>query len=78
MILLTVCKEDVREETVKKCFAKSRISPKDQGNAQNGLDDPFIELRSNIEKLKCLGVDKIPEELTPEEYAILSQYCNGA
>ena len=66
---LTICWEDVTEETVKKCFAKSRISTKDQGNAQNDLDDPFIELRSNMEKLKSPGFDEIPEELTPKEFA---------
>ena len=53
---------------MKKCFAKSRISAEDQASAQNDLDDPFIELRSNLEKLKSLGVVVIPEELTPEEY----------
>ena len=53
---------------MKKCFAKSRISAEDQASAQNDLDDPFIELRSNMEKLKSLGVVVIPEELTPEEY----------
>ena len=29
----------------------------------------MIELRNNIEKLKSLGVDEIPEELPPEEVA---------
>ena len=67
--MLTVCWEDVTEETVKKCFTKSHISPKDQANAQNDLDDPFIELRSNMKKLKSLAVDKIPRELTVEEFA---------
>ena len=33
-VMLTICWEDVTEETVKKCFTKSRISPKDQANAQ--------------------------------------------
>ena len=69
MKMLAVCWEDVTEETMKKCFAKSRISAEDQASAQNDLDDPFIELRSNMEKLKSLGVAVIPEELTPEEYA---------
>ena len=69
MKMLTVCWEDVTEETVKKCFTNSRISAEDQASAQNDLDDPFIELRSNIEKLKSLGVVIIPEGLTPEEYA---------
>ena len=49
MKMLTVCWEDVTRETVKKCFAKSRISPKDQTNAQNYLDDPSIELRRNMQ-----------------------------
>ena len=53
---------------MKKCFTKSRISHKDQANAENVLDDPFIKLRINIEKLKSLGVDEIPEDLTPEEF----------
>ena len=70
MKMLTVYWEDVTEETVKKCFTKSHISPKDQANTQNDLDDPFIELRNNIEKLKSLGVNEIPEELTREEFAI--------
>ena len=69
MKMLTVCWEDVTEETVKKCFTKSHISPKDQANTQNDLDDPFIELRSNMKKLKSLAVDKIPRELTVEEFA---------
>ena len=69
MKMLTVSYEDTSEETIKKCFAKSRISPKDQANAQNGLDDPFIELRSNMGKLKSLGVDEIPDEHTPEKFA---------
>ena len=67
MKMLTVCWENVTEETVKKCFAKSRISAKDQANAENDLDDPFIELRSNMAKLKSFGVDEIHEELTPKE-----------
>ena len=69
MKMLTLCWEDVTEETVKKGFAKSRISAEDQASAQNDLDGLFIELRSNMEKLKSLGVVVIPEELTPEEYA---------
>ena len=69
MEMVTLCWEDVTEETVKKCFIKFRISSKDQANTHNNLDDPFIELRSNMEKLKSLGVNVIPEELTPEEFA---------
>ena len=69
MKMLTVCWEDVTEETVKKCFAKSRISAEDQASPQNDLDDSFIELRSNMEKLKSLGVVVFPEEPSPEEYA---------
>ena len=60
-MLLTVCWEDVTEETVKKCSAKSCISTEDQASTQNELDDPFIELRSNME-LKSLGVVVIHEE----------------
>ena len=33
--MLTVCWEDVIEETGKKCFAIARILPKDQANTQN-------------------------------------------
>ena len=69
MKMLTICWENLAEEAVKKCFAKSRISPKDQANARNDPDDPFIELRSNMEKLKSIGADEFPEELTPEEFA---------
>ena len=61
--MLSVCWEDVAEET------ESRISAEDQASAQNDLDDPFIELRSNLEKVKSLGVVVILEELSPEEYA---------
>ena len=68
MEMVTLCWEDLTEETVKKCFIKFRISSKDQANTHNNLDDPFIELRSNMEKLKSLGVNAIPEELTPEEF----------
>ena len=67
MKMVTVCWENVTEKTVRNCFAKSRISAEDQARAQNDLDDPFVELRINMEKLKSLGV--IPEELTPEKYA---------
>ena len=49
--MLTVCWEDATGEKVKKCFAKSLISPKDQANAQNATDDPFIELRNNMRKI---------------------------
>ena len=63
-----ICWENVTEQTVKKCFVKSRISIKDQINAQNDLDDPFTELRISMEKLKSLDVE-VPEELTPEEFA---------
>ena len=69
MKMLTVCWEEVTEETVKKCFTKSHISAQDQASTQNDLDDPFIELGSNMEKLKSLGVVVIPEEVTSEEYA---------
>ena len=69
MKMLIVCCEDVTEETVKKCVAKFYISPKVYNNVQNELDDMFIELRGTMEKLKCLGIDEIPEELNPEELA---------
>ena len=52
----------------KKCFAKPHISLQDQTSAQNDLDDPFIELRSDLEKLKSLGVDEYPKEVSPEEF----------
>ena len=68
MKILTVCWEDVTEERVKKCYTKSSISPKDQANAQNDLDDPYTELRYNMGKLKSLGIDEIPEELTREKF----------
>ena len=68
MKILTVCWEDVTEERVKKCYTKSSISPKDQANAQNYLDDPYTELRYNMGKLKSLGIDEIPEELTREKF----------
>ena len=70
MKMLTIFWEDVIEETVKKCFSKFRISPKDQTNAQNELDDPFFELRSNMDKLKSVGIGKIPEQLTRKNLQI--------
>ena len=42
---------------------KTKLAP------QNYLDDPFIELRRTMQKLKSLGLDKIPEELTPKDFA---------
>ena len=33
MVIFTVRSEDVTKETVKKCFVKFRISPKDQASA---------------------------------------------
>ena len=71
MKMLTICWENVTEETVKKCFAKSHISPQDQTSAQDDLDDPLIELRNDLEKLKSLGVDEYPEEVSPEAFASL-------
>ena len=70
MKMLTIFWEDVIEETVKKCFSKFRISPKDQTNAQNELDDPFFELRSNMDKLKSVGIGEIPEQLTRKNLQI--------
>ena len=70
MKMLTIFWEDVIEETVKKCFSKFRISPKDQTNAQNELDDSFFELRSNMDKLKSVGIDEIPEQLTRKNLQI--------
>ena len=61
MKILTVCWEEVTEETVKKCFAKCRISTKDQANVQNDLEDTFIELRSNMEAI--LAVAKVLKRL---------------
>ena len=69
MKMFTVCWEGVTEETVKKCFAKSHISAQDQTSAQDDLHDPFIGLRSDLEKLKSLGVDEYPEEVSPKEFA---------
>ena len=69
MKMLTICWEDVTEETVKKFFTKSHISPQDQTSAQDDLDDPFIELRSDLAKLKSLGVEEYPGEVSPEEFA---------
>ena len=77
MKMLTVCWEDVSKKTVKNCFAKSHISAEDQASAQNGQDNPFIELRSNMEKLKSLGLVVIPEELTLEEYANFDDTVTG-
>ena len=45
------------------------FSPQNQTSPQDDLDDPFIELRSDLEKLKSLGVDEYPEEVSPEEFA---------
>ena len=70
MKMLTIFWEDVIEETVKKCFSKFRISPKDQINAQNELDGPFFELRSNMDKLKSVGIGEIPEQLTRKNLQI--------
>ena len=70
MKMLTIFWEDVIEETVKKCFSKFRVPPKDQTNAQNELDDPFFELRSNMDKLKSVGIGKIPEQLTRKNLQI--------
>lgn len=61
MKILTVCWEEVTEETVKKCFGKCRISTKDQANVQNDLEDTFIELRSNMEAI--LAVAKVLKRL---------------
>ena len=68
MKMLTICWEDINEETVKKCVAKSCISPQDQTSAQDNLDDPFIDLRSYLEKFKSLGIEEYPEEVSPEEF----------
>ena len=65
--MLTVCWEDVVEETVKECFTKSRISPKEKGNAQNDVDKPFIELRSNMKKLALM---KFLRSLLPKNLQI--------
>ena len=69
MKMLTISWENVTQETVEKCFVKSHISPQDQTSAQDDLDNPFIELRNDLEKLKSLGVDKYPEEVSPETFA---------
>ena len=65
--MLTVCWEDVAEETVKECFTKSRISPKEKGNAQNDVDKLFIELRSNMKKLALM---KFLRRLLPKNLQI--------
>lgn len=67
-MLILVCWKEVSEEPVKKCFAKFHFTAKDQDSTQNDLDDLFIEIRSNMKKLKYLHVVKIPEELISEEH----------
>ena len=52
MNLLVLSWEDVTESTVKNCFAKAGISVEERDRAQNDLDDPFSELRSNLEELE--------------------------
>ena len=68
MKVLAISWEDVTGETVQKC-SKLAKQAKDKTQAQNGLDDPFIELRSNIERLRRLGSDEILQNLTPEDFA---------
>ena len=66
MKMFTISWEHVTEESVQKLFAKIHISAQDQTQAQNNLGDPFIKLRSNIEKLKSPGFDEISKNLSPE------------
>ena len=71
MRIFNICWEDVTEEAFKKCFAKTYISAKDHTQAQNDLDDKFIVLRSNMERLKSLGFDEFSKDLAPEDFANL-------
>ena len=61
MKLLVLSWEDVTESTVQNCFAKAGIS------VENNLDDPFSELRSNLEEWEKRQEFAAPSDLSPED-----------
>ena len=71
MKLLTLSWEDVTENAVQNCFTKARISNDDQLQAQNDLNDPFIELRSSTEELKERNSEEFLDDISPEEFTNL-------
>ena len=68
MKLLAIFSENVTKETIHNCSAKESISTIDQTPAQYDLNHPLINLRSNIEKLKALDLDEIPQDLFSKYY----------
>ena len=72
------CHGNATGETVKTCFTKFHISPKDQTNAQNYLDKPFIKLKSNMKKLKFLTLMKFLKRfLRKNLQTLMTPCCNG-
>ena len=52
MVIFTVRCEDVTKETVKKCFVKFRISPKDQASSPKLSRWPFHWIKKNHAKIE--------------------------
>ena len=62
------CREDVTESTVQNFFAKAGISVEEPDRAQNDLDDPFSDVRSNLEELEKRQEFAAPSDLSLEDF----------
>ena len=68
MKLLVLSWKDVTESTVQNCFAKAGIFVEERDRAENDLDDPFSELRSNLEEWEKRQEFAAPSDLSPEDF----------
>ena len=58
--------EAVSAQTIFNCFRTAGNTPKAQNAATTDADDPFSDLKENLQQLHGINPDMVPEGVTPE------------
>ena len=66
MKILVSSWEAVSEQTIVKYFRKAGITSEAQNAAITDADDPFSDLKENLQQLHDIDPDMVPESVTPE------------
>ena len=60
--------EAVSAQTIVNCFRKAGITSEAQNAAITDADDPFSDLKENLQQLHDIDPDMVPESVTPESF----------
>ena len=66
MKILVYSWEAVSAQTIVNCFRKAGITSEAQNAAITDADDPFSDLKENLQQLHDIDPDMVPESVTPE------------